>query len=163
MQNAEFWYPLRGWISIVPDHTFILHFTFCILHCPVWGGHKNNPIPWRNRGGIQKYSTVPPWLRRSAPPLIDALTGAPGGAFLPHGSEVVSHPAGVQPPCTKVAASLGILPGGRVFITAFYSKKFSTDPPKCQSPRDYGSEKFRDAAVFSGDITPEKGGWQSVT
>ena len=46
-----------------------------------------------------QYSTVPPWLRL-LPSLIDALTGAPGRAFLPCGSEVVSLTAGLQMPCT---------------------------------------------------------------
>ena len=55
-----------------------------------------------------------------AEPLIDALTGAPGRAFLPGGSEVVSLAAGVRMPCTVVASSLGILPEARVFVTASY-------------------------------------------
>ncbi len=67
------------------------------------------------------YSTVPPWLHRKAMPLIDALTGAPDGAFLPHGSEVVSTSAVLQMPCTKMASSLGILQKLHVFITAFDS------------------------------------------
>ncbi len=52
-------------------------------------------------------------------PLIDAVTGAPDGPFPTRGSEVVSIPAGVQKPCSKVAPSLRILPGRRVFLTAF--------------------------------------------
>jgi hypothetical protein len=52
-------------------------------------GIKNTHPPIKIRGGIQKYSTVPPWLR-IASPLIVALTGEPGMAFPPYGSEVVS-------------------------------------------------------------------------
>ena len=44
------------------------------------------------------YSTVPPWLR-PWPSLIDAVTGAPGKAFLPCGSEVVSF-GSITEPCT---------------------------------------------------------------
>ena len=64
------------------------------------------------------YSTVPPWLRHK-PSLIIALTGEPGRAFPLHGSEVVSSGAGVRLPFTAGAASLRILPGMRVFVTAF--------------------------------------------
>lgn len=48
-----------------------------------------------------QYSTVPPWLPREAKPLIDALTGVPGGLFPTHGSEVVTLTAGVQKPFSK--------------------------------------------------------------
>ena len=53
-------------------------------------------------------------------PLIGALTGATGGPFPTHGSEVVSTPAGLQEPRSKLAPSLGIFPERRVFLTAFY-------------------------------------------
>ena len=36
-------------------------------------------------------------------------------------------------PCTKMASSLGILPKGHVFITAFVWSKFNTQTGKCQS------------------------------
>ena len=52
------------------------------------GGYKKSPSPDEHQGWDTKYSTVPPWLQ-IALPLIDALTGAPDGAFLPHSSEVV--------------------------------------------------------------------------
>ena len=33
MQNAELWYALRAWLSIIGEaDTFILHFAFIILH-----------------------------------------------------------------------------------------------------------------------------------
>ena len=80
---------------------------------------KSHPLN-KIRGGIQKYSTVPPWLRQM-PSLIDALTGAPGGPFPTFGSEVVSVFAVLRLPCTKVAPSLGILRKLHVFITAFDS------------------------------------------
>ena len=56
------------------------------------------------RGGIQisMYSTVPPWLR-TEPPLIGTVTGAPGAAFPPHGSKVVSSGAVLQSPFTAWA------------------------------------------------------------
>ena len=98
--------------------------SFLIFHSsfPSCGeGIKNTHPLKRIRGGIQMYSTVPPWLRQK-PSLIGALTGAPVRAFLPCGSEVVSLSAGVRMPCTKVAPSLGIFRSARVFITAFYEK-----------------------------------------
>ena len=51
--------------------------------------NKKIAHPLKIRGGIQKYSTVPPWLQ-IALPLIDAVTGAPESAFPPVSSEVVS-------------------------------------------------------------------------
>ena len=54
--------------------------------------------------------------------------------FRTHSSEVVSSPAGLRLPCTKMASSLGIFPGSRVFITAFLYKKCSIFYTKCQYP-----------------------------
>ncbi|MBQ3146751.1 MAG: hypothetical protein IJB91_03375 [Oscillospiraceae bacterium] len=54
-----------------------------------------NTHPLKAQGWDTKYSTVPPWLQLVLP-LIDALTGAPGGVFPPRGSKAVSFPASLQ-------------------------------------------------------------------
>jgi hypothetical protein len=51
-------------------------------------------------------------------------------AFPPNGSEVVSLSAGVQLPCTNVAASLGILLSARVFVAAFYGENLAQKQKK---------------------------------
>ncbi len=112
----------------------------------LWLGEGiKNPHP-PNESGVG-YKSIPRFHPGygQGPSLIDALTGAPVGAFLPRGSEVVSSPAGLRAPCTKTASSLGIFPGPHVFITAFLYKKSITFYTKCQSP----SEK-----VFSGTPFP---------
>jgi len=55
---------------------------------------------------------------RTRPPLIDAITGAPGQAFPQVGSEVVSFAAGSQSLCTNRLLSEH-LTETHVFITAF--------------------------------------------
>ena len=104
MQNAEC--RMQNWgICLADDlkscqrHTFILHFAFWISHFPDAGKVKKNPIPWQNRGGIQSIPRFHPGYGQR-PSLIDAVTGAPGRAFLPCGSEVVSIQAGIQMPFT---------------------------------------------------------------
>ena len=94
------------------------------------------PSPEKIRGGIQVIlifhgSTL---VTAVLPSLIGTVTGAPVGAFLPRGSEVVSYPAGLRLPCTKTASSLGIFPDKHVFITAFLYKKCSIFYTKCQYP-----------------------------
>lgn len=66
------------------------------------GGQNKNTHPLKNQGWDTKVfhgsTLVVVYIKL---PLIDALTGAPGRAFLPCGSEVVSSPAGVRMPHTK--------------------------------------------------------------
>ena len=68
------------------------------------------------------------------PSLIDALTGAPGMAFprIRLGSGIVSGRG--TDALHHLASSLGILPGTRVFVTAFHKKEFSTFFWESQSP-----------------------------
>ena len=88
------------------------------------------PTPEKIRGGIQKYSTVPPWLRQM-PSLIGAVMGAPIRAFPPGGSEVVSPSADLQGLSTNRPLSEQ-LSAARVFVTALWSK-CTTIVPKSQS------------------------------
>ena len=91
----------------------------------MWGRYKKYPSPEKIRGGIQ--ISIPRFHPGygNTPSLIGTITGAPGAAFLPHGSEVVSFSAGVRMPCTKMAASLGILPE-RMSSSQLFSTKFNT-------------------------------------
>jgi len=75
------------------------------------------------------------------PSLIDALTGAPGEAFLPHSSEVVSPDAGVQSLLTNRLLS-GHLTTAHVFITAFlHSENLSQTPNKVNPSVEKVTEK----------------------
>ena len=108
--------------------------------------YKKYPPPEQNQGWDTKYSTVPPWLLL-AKPLIDALTGAPGGAFLPRSSEVVSLPGRVTKYLHQMYLSLRIFPGRHVFITAFYTRKCNIYYSKCQSrPGKENWEKIRNCS-----------------
>ena len=66
------------------------------------------------------------------PSLIDALTGAPGPAFPPDGSEVVGTRQFLQDPRTKVDPSLGSLRFALVFVKAFSTENYTTKPLGCQ-------------------------------
>ena len=138
MQSAELRYIRSLNLIIRGADTLTLHFAFCILHFPDTGEGIKNTHPLTKQGwdtNVFHGSTLVTAIR---PSLIDALTGAPGGAFLPHGSEVVSFPAGLQMPCTKMASSLRIFPEKHVFVTAFLYGKFSTIFSESHSP---GGEK----------------------
>ena len=88
-----------------------LHFALCISR--FGEGVKIIPSPETIRGGIQslQYSTVPPWLQRTALPLIDALTGAPGRPFPTCSSEVVWYIGRGAEPSQQTGSSLGFFPG----------------------------------------------------
>ena len=81
-----------------------------------WGEHIKIP-PLKDQGWDTKYSTVPPWLQLALP-LIDALTGAPGGAFPVRSSEVVAAGQGYRS-LSPYGFLSGHLTFGHVFITAF--------------------------------------------
>ena len=126
-------------LSAEPTPLFcILHSAFCIS--PAYGeGKKIIPSPDETGVGYKVFhgSTL---VALRAEPLIDALTGAPDRAFLPGGSEVVSHCAVLQMPCTKVAPSLGILRNVHVFVTAFNTQNLAQKSPAVKARR--GNEEL---------------------
>jgi len=73
-------------------------------HRPLRGALSGIKIPTPDETGVG-YKCIPRFHPGYGhrPSLIDALTGVPGRAFLPCGSEVVSSPAGERNPCTKRA------------------------------------------------------------
>jgi len=79
--------------------------------------HKKHPPPERSGVGYKVFHGST--LVAAVLPLIDALTGAPGPAFPPDGSEVVDKTQILQHSCTKVSASLGSLRFAVVFVNAF--------------------------------------------
>ena len=72
---------------------------------------KTHPLKKQGWDTKSLYSTVPPWLLCKTKPLIDALTGAPGGPFPVRGSEVVSARPGNRSLSAPWASSLRIFSG----------------------------------------------------
>ena len=103
----------------------------------ILGEGKKIAHPLKNQGWDTVKSSIPrfhPGCPAYAEPLIDAVTGAPGGTFPTRGSEVVTPAAGVRMPFTKSGILSGNLTGARVFVKAFLLRKFSTLFLKSQWP-----------------------------
>ena len=87
------------------------------------GGYKKFPSPERVRGGIQLYNVFhgSTLVASGRMPLIDALTGVPGGAFpRPRLRSGIILGSVLGSSHQKIDPSLKIFPKMRVFIAAFY-------------------------------------------
>ena len=78
------------------------------------------------------------------PPLIDALTGAPGMAFprIRLGSGII--PGRGTESFHQADSSLGIFPGMRVFVTAFSYKNLAQNPPVVNPLDDFAGSMERE-------------------
>ena len=148
----------------IPNPENILSPVSCIFFI---GQGIKNPTPWTNRGGIQV--SIPRFHPGYGkwPSLIDAITGAPGRAFLPCGSEVVSQAAVLRKPCTIVASSLGILPlrvsSSQLFSNrnlAYFFRKVNGFRGGNPMSKDKTSEWNRAGIGHNAHATKNSGRWQ---